>query len=89
MFELYELNYMLARRPIQVSRAKLCGKAPECVAHITSGCDALTQSKYLSRHDSTLKVLFYEMLLDLGLIEKVPRWYSAAKPNPVYASDDV
>ena len=36
----------------------LCGKAPERVAHILFGCDALAQSKYLSRHDSALQVLF-------------------------------
>ena len=41
---------------------RLCGKAPESVAHILSGCGALTQNKcmYLSRHDSALKVLFWD-----------------------------
>ena len=68
---------------------RLCGKAPESVANILSGCGALAQSKYLSRHDSDLKVLFYEMLHDLGLIDEVPPWYSPAKPKPVYGSDDV
>ena len=31
---------------------RFCGKAPESVAHILSGCRALAQSKYLSWHDS-------------------------------------
>ena len=35
------------------------------------------------------KVLFYEMLYDLGLIDEVPPWYSPAKQRPVYESDDV
>ena len=68
---------------------RLSGKAPESVAHILSWCGALAQSKYLSRYDSALKVLFYEMLLDLGLIDEVLHWYSPAKPKPVYESDDV
>jgi len=46
----------------------LYGKAPENVDHIMSGCGALAQSKYPSRHDSTLKVSFYDLLLDLGRI---------------------
>ena len=67
----------------------MCGKASESVAHILSGCGALAQSKYLSQQDSALKVLFYEMLHDLGLIDEVPPWYFPANPKPVYESDDV
>lgn len=51
----------------------LYGKAPESVDHIMSGCGALAQSKYLSRHDSTLKVPFYDILLDLGLSQACVR----------------
>ena len=51
----------------------LCAKAPESVDHIMSGCCALAQSKYLSRHGSTLKVPFYDILLDLGLNEACVR----------------
>ena len=58
------------------------------MAHILSGCCTLAQSKYLSRDDSALKVLFYEILLHLGLIDEVPPWYSPAKPKPVYESYD-
>ena len=68
---------------------KLCGKAPENVAHILSGCSALAQSKYLSRHDAALKVLFYELLYDEGLIDEIPPWYTPDKPKPVYESENV
>ena len=51
---------------------RLCGKAPEIVAHILSGCSALAQSRYLSRHDAALKVSFYELLYDEGLIDEIP-----------------
>ena len=68
---------------------RLRGKALESVAHILSGCSALAQNKYLSRHDSALKVLFYEMLHDLGLIDEIPSWYSPVELKPVYESDDV
>ena len=50
---------------------RLCGKVPESVAHIVFGCGALAQMKNLSRHNSFLKVLFYEMLHDLGLIDEI------------------
>ena len=56
---------MHVRRPIKVSKAKRGAgcevKPPESVARILTGCGVLAQSKYLSRHDSALKVLFYEM----------------------------
>ena len=51
----------------------LCAKAPQSVDHIMSGCCALAQSKYLSRHGSTLKIPFYDILLDLGLNEACVR----------------
>ncbi|PFX15536.1 D-inositol 3-phosphate glycosyltransferase [Stylophora pistillata] len=70
-------------------RCRLCGKAPESVAHILSGCSALAQSKYLSRQDAALKVLFYELLYDEGVIDEIPPWYSPDKPKPVYESENV
>ncbi|PFX15008.1 hypothetical protein AWC38_SpisGene20795 [Stylophora pistillata] len=70
-------------------RCRLCGEAPESVAHILSGCSALTQRKYLSRHDAALKVLFYELLYDEGVIDEIPPWYSPDKPKPVYESENV
>ena len=63
---------------------RLCGKAQETVAHILTGCSALAQSKYLHRHNSVLKILFFEILHQLGLIDSVPPWYSQQKPKPVY-----
>ena len=84
MFELYEQLLPTRLYACQKTHTsleseawcRLCGKAPESVAHILSGCGALAQSKYLSRHD-------------LGLTDEVPPWYTPAKPKPVYESDDV
>ena len=67
---------------------RLCGSAPESVAHVLSGCKALAQNKYLFRHNAVLKVLFFEILRDLNLIEVVPPWYSPTMPKPMYESDD-
>ncbi|KAK2559366.1 hypothetical protein P5673_017986 [Acropora cervicornis] len=36
-----------------------------------------------------LKVLFYEILRDQDLLEKVPPWYSPVMPKPVYKSEQV
>ncbi|PFX12000.1 hypothetical protein AWC38_SpisGene24112 [Stylophora pistillata] len=70
-------------------RCRLCGKAPESVAHILSGCSVLAQSKYFSRHDAALKVLFYELLYDEGFIDEIPPWSSPDKLKPVYESENV
>ena len=54
------------------------------MAHVLSACPALAQTKYLARHDAVLKVLFFDIIEDLGLIEVSPPWYSPTKPQPVY-----
>ena len=44
----------------------------------------MAQTKYLARHDAVLKVLFFDIIEDLGLIEASPPWYTPTKPQPVY-----
>ena len=87
---------MHVRRPIQVWRAR---RGADCVVRpqkvwLTSCLGAVRPHRVSTFPDMTqlaLKVLFYEMLHDLGLmiINEVPPWYSPAKPKPVYESDDV
>ena len=54
------------------------------MAHVLSPCPVLAQTKYLARHDAVLKVLFFDIIEDLGLIEASPLWYSPTKPQPGY-----
>jgi len=51
------------------------------------GCGALVQSKYKARHDAALKVLFYDLLCDVGLIESAPSWCSPETPKAAYKND--
>ena len=96
MFELYEqllptkLYHSQKTRTIPVNdvQCRLCNKVPESVAHVLSGCSALVQNKYLARHNAALKILFFEILRDLGLLEEVPPWYSPVEPRPTYKSRD-
>ena len=44
------------------------------MAYILSTYLALTHAKYITRHDTVVKVC--EILFDLGLIEIVPPWHS-------------
>ena len=67
-------------------QSRLCSKVPESVAHVLSGCSALAQNKYLARHNAALKILFFEILRDLGLLEEVSPWYSPVEPKPTYES---
>ena len=59
----------------------MCNKAPESVAHVLSGCSALAQNKYLTRHNNVLKVLYFEVLPELQLVESLPAWYTLIKPK--------
>ena len=80
MFELYEHLLPIRLYTIHKTRVsdssdsacRLCGIAPEGMAHILSAFPALAQTKYLARHDAVLKVLFFEIICDLGLIDTVP-----------------
>ena len=71
------------------SACRLCGTAPEGMAQILSACPALAQTRYLARHDAVLKVLFFEIIFNLGLIDTVPPWYSPIKPQSVYETAEV
>ena len=59
------------------------------MAHILSACPVLAQTKYLGRHDAILKVLIFEIIFDLGLIDTVPPWYSPIKPQSFYETAEV
>ena len=34
-----------------------------------------------------LKIVFYEILYNLDLIDSIPPWYSAAEPKPYYENE--
>ena len=68
-------------------RCRLCGKGPENVQPILAGCSALAQTKYLERHNNALKILFFEVLRSLDLIDTEEPWYSRIKPKPMYENE--
>ena len=92
MYELYEQllpTKLYTKEKTQTSTdgevlCRLCGKVAESVAHVLAGCSSLAQTKYLYRHNAALKILFFELLRENGLIEEVPPWYSPLMPKPVY-----
>ena len=45
------------------------------------------QSKYKARRDAALKVLFFDLFSDVGLIECAPSWCSSETPKPEYKND--
>ena len=70
-------------------RCRMCVKAQESIAHVLSSCSTLAQTKYLSRHNGALKILFFELLKDHQLIQAVPPWYSPTQPKAFYQNDQV
>ena len=89
MFELYEQLLPTRLYACQKTHTdttgevmcRLCNKAPESVAHVLAGCTALAQNKYVTRHNAALKIPFFEVLQDLGLVDSVPPWYPPLKPK--------
>ncbi|PFX18166.1 Tyrosine-protein kinase receptor Tie-1 [Stylophora pistillata] len=91
MFEIYEqllptrlyAIHKTQASPTSNPTCRLCGTAPESMTHVLSACPALAQTKYMARHDAALKVLFFDSIEDLGLMETSPPWYSRTKPQPM------
>ena len=61
-------------------RCRLCGKGQESVAHVLAVCSALAQTAYLTRHNAAFKILFFELLRDLGLLKRY--LHGIRPPNP-------
>ena len=67
---------------------RMCGKVQESLADVLARCSALTQTKYMERHNAALKVAFFAMLRDLKLADSVPKWCSRVEPKALYQSED-
>ena len=50
----------------------MCSKSQDSTSHVLACCSALAPTKYLARHNSVLKILFFELLKKLGLIDIHP-----------------
>ena len=45
---------------------RMCGKEPETLMHLVSGCPTLAQTEYISRHDAVAKHIHWQLLRDRG-----------------------
>ena len=50
---------------------RMYGKVPETVV---AGCSALAKTKYLARHNTALKILYFELLTKYDLAQSFPPW---------------
>ena len=62
----------------------------ECAAKEFLRRMSIIWSSPLSDHNrvTALKILFFEILQDLGLVDSVPPWYSPMEPKPVHESNN-
>ena len=64
---------------------RMCGKGQESVAHVLAGCSSIAKTKYLERHDSVLRILFFEILSKYNLLPREEQaWYERISPKSVY-----
>ena len=68
-------------------RCRLCGKATESVKHILVECGALAQTLYLARHNSTPKILFFQVSRALDLVTSDVLSFSKIQPKPMYENE--
>ena len=45
---------------------RLCGKEPETLMHLVSGCPILAQTEYITRHDNVARHIHWQVLRDHG-----------------------
>ena len=74
--------HKIGTTPANDTTCRLFGKGTESMTH--GGCSALAQSKYLE-----FKVLYFELLQDLTLVDDDLPWYSKIQLKPLYESQDV
>ena len=68
----------------------MCGKGQESVAHVLAGRSAIAQTKYLERHNSVLRILFFEILTKYNLLPREEyTWYKRISPKPVYENEEL
>ena len=55
-----------------------------------AGCSAIAQTKYLERHNSVLRILFFEILNKYNLLPREEyAWYKRIIPKPVYENEEL
>ena len=54
---------------------RICHVEKETIHHILSGCDGLSPTKYLKRHDNVCKYIHVFLLLEHEFIKKYIPWY--------------
>ena len=69
----------------------MCGNGQESVAlALVVGSSAITQTKYLERHNCILRILFFR---DSKQIHPTPKrgvsWYKWISPKPVYENEEL
>ena len=68
---------------------RLCHSKQETVSHLLSGCERLSQTEYLYRHNNVLKCLYFALLQKFGIIKTIPPPNSETEPKPVTKYNDV
>lgn len=52
-----------------IDRCRLCGHQGESLMHLLSACPAITQTRYVHRHNAALRVLYYHLRHAYGIDE--------------------
>ena len=76
-----------SNQTITDTRCRLCHKQDESVKHLLSNCGELAKKVYIDRHNNVLKCFFFPMLLQLGLIKKLPAWFMYDKVQSSYSNN--
>ena len=72
---------------VEDMRCRLCHQKEESVKHLMSNCGELAKKIYVDRHDNVLRCFFFPLLFQLGLIKKLPTWFTYEKVKPSYVND--
>lgn len=64
-----------------------CHKPGETIAHITTGCSALSANAYLGRHNQVAKIIHSKMANNLKLKKNLPPYFKY-DPEPVLESSE-
>ena len=72
-FRPYKLGYAGL---IEDDKCRLCGEYRKTIQHLLSGCKKLAGSKYVKRHNNTLKVLAVKWAMEMGIMPVGTKWHA-------------
>ena len=74
-------------KPPENTLCRLCYMGEESTKHLLNECKILAKNAYKKRHDQMLKCLIFQFLYGVGMLDRIPPWFTNKTPKPYYENE--